>query len=322
MNNVKELFNFKHIAMIAAGNLLVAFATVFFILPRDILSGGVTTVSIILSTFIPLSRVVLIAIVNISLFVVGAICLGKKFALSSLLSTFIYPFFVSVLSLLDTTPFSHIDPILSALYAGLLVGCGLGLVFRVNASTGGMDIPALIMHKYLSMPTNQCVMLVDTVTILCGLWIFGLNTILVGLVAVMASSFAIHWVSTFGGESAQNIMIISDKWPEIQQCLLHQFERGVTVLEGQGAWSNEPRPVLMCCINTREYGGILNAISAIDPHAFVIANTVHEVRGEGFTYAAHTAAVLDEKTKSKTKSPLPWHRKESAASPASNGEEK
>ena len=281
--SLKSVWQPRHILFIIIGNLLVAFASVFFILPGNILSGGVTTVSILLNHFIPISRVALIFILNVSLFIIGAIFLGKSFAISSILSTILYPLFVSLLSMLDTAPFGKIDPILSALYAGLITGSGLGLVFRVNASTGGMDIPALLLHKYAGIPTSRAVMFVDALTILSGLWVYGVSSILTGLVAVMASSFAINYISTYGGEEAQNVMIISEKWPEIEDTLLHQFDRGVTLLDGRGAWSNESRPVLMCVVRKREYGRILREVAKIDPKAFIIANSVHEVRGQGFT---------------------------------------
>lgn len=289
MKTFRSYFNFnasnmRRLLLIIAGNLLVAFASVFFILPQNILCGGVTTASMVLSSFLPIGRVPMIAILNISLFVLGYLCLGRKFAASSLISTFLYPTLVSLFSMLDVTPFEKVDPVLSAVYAGLLTGAGLGLVFRVNASTGGMDIPALLIHKYAGLPTGQCVMIVDTLTILSGLWIFGLNSILIGLAAVFASSFAINWISTFGGENAQNVMIISDKHKEIQTFLLNTLSRGVTILSAKGAWSEQERPVLMCCVRNREYGQLLREIADIDPHAFVIANSVHEVRGEGFTW--------------------------------------
>ncbi len=274
----------KTILMILAGNLLVALATVLFILPENILCGGVTTVAIVLNTFIPLSRVMLISLINILLYLLGTICLGKKFALSSLLSTFVYPLLVSLLSMVDLQPFSKVDPLLASLYAGILLGAGLGLVFRVNASTGGMDIPALIIHKYLRIPQGQSVMIVDTLTILSGIFTFGLNSVLTGLIAVMSSSFMINRMQTLGSQAAQNVLIISEKWPEIQKYLLTVLDRGVTVLEGEGAWSHEKRPVLMCVIKTRDYATLQRGIEKIDPRAFIIVSDVHEVRGSGFTY--------------------------------------
>lgn len=272
------------VLMITAGNLLVAIAVVFFILPENILSGGVATVAILLHAVTGISNVVLIVALNLGLFVLGALCLGKKFAISSFLSTLLYPLFVALLSTLDLAPFKTVDPILASFYSGIITGAGLGLVFRVNASTGGMDIPALILHKYLRIPQGQSVLIVDSITILCGLFTFGLNPVLTGLIAIMSSTFTINAIQTMGGQSAQNLMIISEKYKEIEDYLLDDLSRGVTILQGKGAWSNENRPVLMCVVHTREYATVQREIGKIDPKAFVIVNNVHEVWGSGFTY--------------------------------------
>ncbi|WP_323089711.1 YitT family protein [Allobaculum sp. JKK-2023] len=284
MQTFLRKFSWKTLFSILLGNFLVAIGTVFFILPEDILNGGVTTVAILLRGLFGWNEVLVIYIANIGLFFLGWACLGKKFAATIALSTFIYPFLVSLLSPLDTAPFANIDPILSALYSGIITGAGLGLVFRVNASTGGMDIPALLMHKYLHIPTGQCVMIVDSITILSGLPVFGLNSVLIGLISVMSMTFMINQLQTLGSESAMSVMIISEKWPEIQDYLLEDISRGVTILQGEGAWSKQSRPVLMCVINTRQYAKVQREVGLIDPKAFLIANNVHEVRGAGFTY--------------------------------------
>lgn len=271
-------------AMIIAGNFLLAFGVVFFILPNHILSGGVASVAMILGSLLPLSEVTLISLLNILLFCIGALFLGKRFALNSLVSTILYPLFVSLLSMLDTDPFAHVDALLAALYGGLLCGLGLGLVFRVHASTGGMDIPALIIHKYAGLPQGTSVMIVDTLTIASGLGIFGVNSVLTGLLGIFASSFAINWSQTLGAQSAKNVLIISDHWQQIEEYLLQEVSRGVTILEGQGAWSKKEKKVLMCVVSNREYGRIEAKVGSIDPKAFIIVTDVHEVRGSGFTY--------------------------------------
>lgn len=274
----------KDLCTIVLGNFLLAVAVVFFILPENILSGGVATVALILQPITHISSIVLIAVVNIGLFVVGALCLGKNFALRSILSTFLYPLFTSMLSYVDPRVFEGVNPILSALFAGLICGLGLGLVFRVDGSTGGMDIPALIMHKFLGIPQGTAVLIVDTLTIVPGFFLYGLNAVLTGLLGVAACSYAISRVQTMGGQSAFNIMIISNEYEKVKSYLLEDISRGVTILNGYGAWSKQERPVLMCVVSTREYARIESGISAIDPRAFIIVNSVHEVHGSGFTY--------------------------------------
>lgn len=274
----------KQILCIAVGNFLVAVAVVFLILPNNILSGGVASLAMALSPFVPVSRVFLINALTIVLFLIGAFVLGRKFAFKSLLSSILYPLMVSALSTLDTKPLETVDPILAALFAGLLTGVGLGLVFKVNASTGGMDIPALIMHKYMNIPLGSCVMIVDSLTILLGLCTYGINSILTGLVAVFASNYAINWTQTIGASAAKNVMIVSEKWEEIRDYMLYQVGRGVTILEGRGAWTNQNRPVLLCVIANRQFAKLEQDVAKIDPKAFMVITDVHEVRGSGFTF--------------------------------------
>ena len=274
----------KKTALIAFGNFLVAFAVVFFVLPNNILTGGTASLAIALNPIFHVNNVLMINILSVSLFFAGWLILGRAFAVRSALSTFVYPMFLSLLSLLDTSVFSSIDPFRASLYAGLIMGAGLGLVFKANASTGGMDIPALIIHKYCGIPINRCVLIVDSLTILFGVSIYGINSLLIGLISVLASSFAINWMSTLGSTAAKNVMIISDKYQEIQEYLLNNTRRGVTIMDARGAWTNQSHPVLMCVVTSRQFPQMEMEINELDPKAFIIVTDVHEVRGSGFTY--------------------------------------
>lgn len=275
----------KNILLLLLGNLILACGTSFFILPNNILSGGVTAISIILDSLLGINRVFTIYALNIILFILGAVCLGKAFAAKALMSTILYPTFIALLSPFYDPEFCAVDPILAAIFAGVIMGTGLGLVFRANGSSGGMDIPALILHKYLHIPQGNAVFIIDFLTVSAGLMVFGLNSLLIGILTIFTTSNVINMVLTFGGENAQNVMIISNKWETIRDYLLKDLARGVTILEGTGAYSNEHRPVLMCVVKTREYAKFQREIGTIDPEAFIIVNSVHEVRGMGFSYA-------------------------------------
>ena len=275
----------KNILLLLLGNLILACGTSFFILPNNILSGGVTAISIILDSLLGINRVFTIYALNIVLFILGAVCLGKAFAAKALMSTILYPTFIALLSPFYDPEFCAVDPILAAIFAGVIMGTGLGLVFRANGSSGGMDIPALILHKYLHIPQGNAVFIIDFLTVSAGLMVFGLNSLLIGILTIFTTSNVINMVLTCGGENAQNVMIISNKWETIRDYLLKDLARGVTILEGTGAYSNEHRPVLMCVVKTREYAKFQREIGTIDPEAFIIVNSVHEVRGMGFSYA-------------------------------------
>lgn len=274
----------RQLLCILAGNFLVALAVSFFVLPNDLLTGGVACLAIDLAPFVPLSRVTLIYIINFSMFFLGWIFLGKKFALNTALSTALYPILISVFEAMDTRPFASVDPLLGSLYAGLIMGCGLGIIFSVNASTGGMDIPALILNKFAHIPVNNAVMIVDGLTILFGLYSYGINAALTGLISVFASNTAINWISTLNSASAKEVLIISEHWKEIKDYILQNTNRGVTILEGSGGYTQNKRPVLLCAMTSRQYPRIAEEITEIDPKAFLVVSDAREVRGEGFTY--------------------------------------
>lgn len=260
----------KDVLVVLLGNFMVAISVAFFVLPNNTLTGGVAGVAVALKPLLPfVSSVWLINILMIGLYVVGAIFLGKAFALKSLISTFSYSFFVSLLTYV-TTLFPKdtfvMQPMLASIYCGLISGIGLGLCFRVNASTGGMDILALLIHKYTHISSGNSVMIIDALTVLLGMSTYGVEPALIG------SSTAI------------NCMVISDKWFDIKNHVLNNMERGVTILEGKGGYTNESKPVLMIVIPQKMYSNLEHEIMQLDPRAFIIVNSVHEVDGEGFTY--------------------------------------
>lgn len=273
--------------MIILGNLIVAASVSFFILPNDILSGGVAGVAVALKPILSINSVVLIDILTILLFLLGALFLGKKFALRTLASAIVYPVGVSLMSYIAAR-FPEgtfiMEPYLASLYSGLIGGVGLGLCFRVNASTGGMDIPALMIHKYTNISSGDSVAIVDSATILLGLATYGLQPALIGILSVFSMSFAINRTVLLGSQSAVNVLIMSQKWEEIKTFIIDDMRLTVTELSAVGGYSQDTKPMLMCVLREKGYPYLESAIKNIDPQAFVIISKVNEVIGEGYTY--------------------------------------
>lgn len=277
----------KEICFILMGNFIVACGVSFFVLPNNILTGGVSGIAVALQPIFHIDAVVVINVLTVGLYLIGAIFLGKTFALKSLLSAIFYPIFITLTStLVDTFPANTfiMEPYLASIYSGVLMGVGIGLVFRVNASTGGMDIPALMLHKYLNISSGTAVLIIDTLTVLLGMFTYGLSPALIGIMSVFVSSQAIDKTVMLGSQSAKNVMIISNQYEEIRQYLLNEVERGVTILSAKGGYTQNNRPVLMCVISTKQYPRFEREISVIDPEAFIIVQNVYEVHGYGFTY--------------------------------------
>ena len=277
----------KDLILVLLGNLIIACEVAFIVLPNDLLDGGVAGLSVALQPLIPIDPVWMINGLTIGLFLLGLIFLGKAFALKTVVSAIAYPVFVTLLSSVAAQfPESTfvLPDYLAAVYAGVLAGFGLGLAFRANASTGGMDIPALILRKYAKIPSGQAVMIIDVLTVSLGIFPYGLQKALVGIITAFIAGQVINKTVLLGSQSAKNLMVISSKWDEIRDYLMNTLSRGVTVLSGKGGYTQQDRPVVMCVISRKEYPAVEQAINKIDPAAFMVVSDVNEIHGSGFTF--------------------------------------
>ncbi len=282
MRNVKELVWDYGIVII--GNFLLAAGVVLFILPNDVLTGGVAGIAVALFPIFHIPTDLMINALTIALFVLGALTLGKQFAIKTLLSTICYPVFISVLSSSVHAVEITDNQLLASIYGGVLMGAGVGLVFRTGASTGGMDIPPLIVNKITKWPLPTLVLVTDGLTVLLGALVYGVEAALIGIISVWLSSYVIDKTMMFGGQATKNVMIISKHQEEILQVIYQDLGRGATILEAKGSYTSENRPVLMVCVSKKQYPLLSHEISRIDPEAFVIVMDANEVQGYGFSY--------------------------------------
>ena len=275
--------NGKDLLLILLGNLLLAFTVTFFILPYEILTGGIFGVAIALKPILPNvdTNYIAYAIIGAT-FVLGALFLGKAFALKTVISSVVYPLFLEMFRNVDFVVTT--EPLLASLYGGLLTGVAVGLVFRAKGSTGGMDIFPLIMNKYTGMKHSQGMLIVDGLTVILGLSTLGIEHVLLGLVSVFASSFAIDRVIMLGSESAKSVYIISDYLDIINDRIQREIERGTTIIKASGGYSREPRDIIMCVITVEQYPILQSIVHEEDENAFIIVNEAHEILGEGFSY--------------------------------------
>ena len=272
----------KDIVWVVAGNAVLALAVSMFILPYDILSGGVAGIAVALQPLIPLPVTLMVNLLVVGLFILGACFLGKEFAMKTILRSLIYPVFLTFFS--GRVPVLDLDPILASLYGGLLGGMGVGMALRTGASTGGMDIPPLIVHKLTHIEIAKLVLITDALTVLLGAFTYGLEAVLIGFVSVWASSVAIDKVLMFGGQQAKAIQIISDQYEQIIERIHSELERGTTLIEAQGGYTHEKRKIVLVVITKNQYPALMEMVTAIDKEAFVIANDTHEVKGFGFSF--------------------------------------
>lgn len=276
--NIKSLL-VESISIII-GNLLLAFAVAFFIIPNDILTGGVAGVAIALSPLLNISVETIITSMMVICFVLGSFFLGKDFALETIASSILYPVFLNIMSSL-AVPLG-VDPILASLYGGLISGLGIGIVFRVGASTGGMDVPPLILGKYTKIKTHSWMIIVDGLTILLGITTFGLNAALIGLISAYSMSKMVDTVQTLSGVSTKQVFIITDRVDEVLHEILISIDRGATILEAMGGYTKEPRKLIMTVLSTNQYAQLEKLVKEIDMDAFLIVSDATEVHGNGF----------------------------------------
>lgn len=280
--NLKE--NITEIITIIIGNLVIAAGVSFFVLPLNILSGGVAGISIALKPIFHLEPTIVINVLTIGLYIAGAIFLGKRFALKTVVSTIVYPLFITILSAYSHNVHITDNVLLASIYAGVFVGVGIGMVYRVGGSTGGMDIPPLIINKYTKIPLPKLVVCIDGATVLLGALTYGVEASMIGLVSVWVCGQVIDKVIMIGAHEAKNVMIISEKHEELMQVIYQNIDRGATILHAQGGYTREEKPVIMMVLVKKQYAELNRIISNVDPEAFVIVSDVNEVHGEGFTY--------------------------------------
>ena len=268
----------KTLLALLAGNLLLAFSVSAFVLPYDILSG----IAVLVKPFTSISENTIITVLVVSLFLVGWAFLGKKFAVTTIMSSILYPAYLLLLD--NHLQPVEVDPLLASVFGGLIAGAGIGLVMKVGASTGGMDIPPLILQKYLGFDLGKSVMVIDALTVIAGLWIYDLQHVLIGLIYVYASGIMISKALTFGLVESMSVQIISEKYEELLPLIQEKMERGVTLIHAEGGYFHQQNNVLLVVISKHQYQSLVNLIREIDPSAFVIISDVKEVQGNGFTY--------------------------------------
>ncbi len=261
------------------GSAIVAMSFNLFLLPNRIASGGVSGISTIIYDLFAITPAFTQWAFNIPLFIAGILLLGGfKYGAKTLLGTLFLPFVVYVTR--DIAPATG-DPLLGAIFGGIGVGLGLGIVFRTNSSTGGTDLAAQIIHKYTGFSLGGCVFIIDGLIVATSAIVFNIELALYALIALYITGKTIDVVQ-LGIGYAKVALIISEKQEEVQHGIINEVDRGVTKLSGYGGYTSHKRPVLMCVVNQTEVAKLKQVIQSIDPAAFVIVTNATEVLGEGF----------------------------------------
>lgn len=285
---MKDFFtkeNLKEWLYITVGIILMALSYSFFLEPKNIVTGGVSGVGIILKTLLDLDPALVILIANIILLVLGLIFLGKDFFIKTIYGSLIFPVFVKLFNIIVTAiKFKVDDFFLIIAFSSIISGVGLGLVLKHGGTTGGTEIPQKILFKYFHMPYSVSLYILDGLVIGTAYIVYNdIEIILYALIYLVIVGFVMDAI-IFSGFNKRAVYIISEHNDKIKDRLLTDFERGVTGIRVTGEYTQREQKMLMCVLSSAEYYKLRTIIEEIDPNAFYFAVRASEVRGEGFTY--------------------------------------
>ena len=274
--------NMETIIGVLLGNAVLAFTVAAFLVPHGIIMGGATGIGLTVSHYIAMDLSAIIFVVNIILFVLGTIVLGKTFALTTLVSTFVYPVFLSVMRSIPGITELTDNIMLASLYGGALLGLGIGLVVRVGASTGGTDILALVLHKWFHISLAVLVYIVDFTVLLCQALFSNSEQILYGILVLIVSTAALNRVILMGQSQIQ-LFIVTEKYEEVKEKVLNEIDAGVTMVHIETGYGAKQQKGVLCVIPNRKLYSVNQMVQMTDPKAFITITQINEVRGRGFT---------------------------------------
>lgn len=276
----------KNFLFIILGNLIFALGIAVFVIPNGLILGGSTGLALSVQHFLDIDITITVAIINIVTFLAGLFILGKKFAATTLISTFIFPIFLNYFK--DIERFKNVtsDLLLASIFTALLVGTGVGIVLRVGASTGGLDIPAIILNKKKGIPIAVVLYAIDISILLSQMIFSNTEQILYGIIIVLITTMVINKVIVYGKNDFM-VTIISEKYLEISENIHNKIDRGTTFIDIQTGYKKNTQQAVMSVISKRELHSLNKLVQEIDPKAFIIINQVNQVKGRGFSLDKH-----------------------------------
>ena len=282
MKGSQICMNMKKIITVLAGNTLYALAVSLFILPNGLITGGTTGLALVAQYKLGIPIAAFVGVFNVVMFVAGAAVLGKAFAFTTIISTFYYPFILGVFEgLFGSSPLTG-DTMLATVFAGLLIGAGIGMVIRAGASTGGMDIPPLILTKKFRLPVSMTMSVFDCLILLTQMVFAGKEKILYGILLVLLYTMVLDKVLMIGQNQMQ-VKIISEQCEIISEAIQNRMDRGTTLLLIEGGHLRKASYAVLTVVSGRELSKLNELVMGLDSNAFMIINQVSEVRGRGFT---------------------------------------
>lgn len=274
--------NLETILGVLIGNALLAFTVAAFMVPHGIIMGGATGIGLTISHYLPIQLSLIILAVNACLFLLGAVTLGKKFVITTIASTFLYPACLTVMQAIPGITRLTDNIMLATLYGGALLGLGVGMIVRVGSSTGGTDILALVFNKWFHVSVAVLMYIVDFAVLGAQAVFSDSEQIMYGILALVIETFVLNRVMLMGQSQIQ-LFVISEKYEEIRERMLKEQNVGVTMVHVETGYGKENKKAVLCVIHNRKLYATNEMIHAIDEKAFITISQINEVKGRGFT---------------------------------------
>ncbi len=271
----------RTVVLIILGSMLYAAGFDLFLKPNDINLGGLTGIGLLVSILTPLEAIgTFVIVMNIPLFILAYRHVGRPFFIGSLIGMLSSSIFVDLFAVLDGI---QSEPLMACIFGGILIGVGMGIVFKQGASTGGTDIVGrLVKKKIPHLPMGRAMFFSDAVVLIATGFVFqDINKVMYSAVALFVITTVMD-VIIYGQNDCGVAMIVSDKAEELSQEIVAQLGRGATLLSGKGVYTGQPKQVIMCAVKHQQVGKLEALAATVDPNAFVIMQKAHQVLGDGF----------------------------------------
>lgn len=272
----------KAFMMIVLGNLFLAFALSTLVIENNIIAGGVTGIGLVVNHFMGLDISIVVAIMNVLLFVIGFVFVGKDFVMKTLISSIVFPIFLDVF---EKMPMIHnycSDVLLASVLGGCMMGIGVGLVLKAGASTGGLDVISVILNNKFKIPVFISLNLFDLMVLSSQIRFSDIMKVLYGIVVIVMTTFMVDKTLTCG-KNLLLVSIISPEYSKIKEVILTQVDAGVTLLHSENGYSNTNTKMVVSVISNKKLEKLKSLVLEIDKKAFITVSSIHEVSGRGFT---------------------------------------
>lgn len=267
--------------VVILGNCIYAFGVAMFIMPGGLITGGTTGIGLFVNDVTGLPVTIFVLCFNVVMFLIGFLAFGWKFAANTIVSTFSYPIALGIITECLQEYCITQDMILCTIFGGICIGAAIGIVMRAGASTGGMDIPPLVLNKYFKIPVSGSIYVFDMLILLLQAFHSTGEQVLYGILLVIIYSAVLDKCLMLGTAKMQ-IKVVSEKIEEIREAVLTDIDRGVTMLNSETGYMKRDTQMLLTVVSMRELAKTEKLIHAVDENAFVIINRVSEVSGRGF----------------------------------------